>query len=145
MVWSKAADTFYYVDTPTQQIQAFDYDAETGAITRRRVIAEIPKSEGAPDGMAIDSEDHLWIALWGGAKVVRVNPLSAEVDFEVRVGALNVTSCAFGGDHLDELYITSASVGMSSEQARQFPTAGGLFRVSVPYQGVPTPRFGRDF
>ncbi|UOQ70008.1 SMP-30/gluconolactonase/LRE family protein [Hymenobacter cellulosilyticus] len=68
LIWTQDQRTMYYVDTPTQSVQAFDYDHATGAITNGRVVIRIPEADGAPDGMTIDADGHLWIALWGGAR-----------------------------------------------------------------------------
>ena len=140
---SSDASRFYYIDTPTREIVGYDFDGESGAIENRSVVAEIPQEVGSPDGMTIDSEDQLWVALFHGSAVLRVNPLSGEVTFKVEVPASNVTSCAFGGAHLDELFITTARVGLSDEAREREPLAGSLFSVSLPFRGVPARRFGR--
>jgi sugar lactone lactonase YvrE len=93
--------------------------------------------------MTIDEEDYLWVALWGGSKVLRINPHDGAVEYEVLLPAERVTSCAFGGPDLDELYITTARVGLSPEQLERQPLAGSLFRARVPFRGVPSVRFSR--
>lgn len=143
LVWSRDEGTFYYIDTPTQRVRAFDYDAESGALSNERVVFEQPRETGAPDGMTIDQDDHLWVALWGGHRVVRVDPSAGAVVYEVEVPAARVTSCAFGGPDLDDLYITTARIGAAPEQLEREPHAGSLFRAAVPFRGVPAPRFGR--
>jgi sugar lactone lactonase YvrE len=142
LVWSRDRSTFYYVDTPTQHVRAYDFDAGSGRLSNERVAVAIPRDWGAPDGMAIDESDHLWIALFGGGKVVRADPASGRFDCEVAVPARNVTSCAFGGSDLDELYVTTARIGLDPEQRRAQPLAGSLFRAKLPYRGVPAARFG---
>jgi len=144
LVWTKDRREFFYIDTPTHQIKGFDYDDATASISAERVTATIPKEIGAPDGMTIDQDDQLWVALFGGHKVVRVNPHSGEIGYEVEVGAKNVTSCSFGGKQLDELYITTARVGTNPEELERWPNAGSLFCASLPFRGVPQPRFARD-
>jgi sugar lactone lactonase YvrE len=144
LVWSRDSRRFYYIDTPTHQVFGFDFDPAGGELTNRRVVAEIPRELGAPDGMTIDEHDHLWIALWGGNSVVRVNPNGGKTDFRVTLPAENVTSCAFGGPDLDELYITTARVGLDAERRKAQPLAGCLFRARVPYRGVGSHRFARD-
>lgn len=144
LAWSRDQRHFYYIDTPTFQIQCFDYDAQTASLGDCRIAAEFPRDAGAPDGMTIDAQDGLWVALFGGSKVVRVNPVTGHVDFEVKVPAPNVTSCAFGGSNLDELFITTAGVGNSDEQRRAYPLAGSLFSVKVPFKGLPATRFARE-
>lgn len=144
IVWSRDERTLFYIDTPTQRVRAFDYDPETSALGRERVVFELPKSQGGPDGMAIDAEGHLWVALWGGRKVLRVDPATGAVGFEVLVPVDRVTSCAFGGPDLDTLYITTARVGASAEELRAQPFAGSLFAARVPFRGMPSPRFARS-
>ncbi len=144
LVWTRDARHFYYIDTPTHRVDGYDFDPKSGELSHGRVVAEIPPDLGAPDGMTIDEADHLWVALWGGSSVVRVNPTSGELEYQVMLPAHNVTSCAFGGPELDELYVTTARVGLDPERLRAQPGAGSLFRARVPYRGVGSQRFGRD-
>ena len=74
IVWTADKKTMYYNDTPTMTVQAFDYDDKTGSISNRRVAIKIPRGMGAPDGMTIDAEGKLWIALWGGYAVGCFDP-----------------------------------------------------------------------
>jgi sugar lactone lactonase YvrE len=138
IVWTADKKTMYYNDTPTGTIQGFDYDDETGAITNRRVVVRIPKGMGGPDGMTIDADNNLWVALWGGGVVGKFNPLTSELLQKVVVPAPNVSSCAFGGKNLDILYITTARAWVSEEKLKQFPLSGGLFCVKPGVRGVPT-------
>lgn len=107
MDWSPDGKTMYYIDTPTNGVDAFDYDVATGAMQNRRRLATLPH----PDGMTVDAEGFLWVALWGGDKVVRCRPDTGEVVAEVPLPANHVTSCCFGGPQLDTLYITSSGQG----------------------------------
>lgn len=136
IIWSLDNETMYYIDTPTRQVQAFDYDVSTGEISSPRVVITVPKENGSPDGMTIDEEGMLWIGHWGGSMVGRYDPESGEMIQKVDVPALNVTACAFGGENLDQLYITTASIGMNEDQLKQFPQAGGLFVVEPGVRGV---------
>jgi sugar lactone lactonase YvrE len=142
LVWSRDERHFYYIDTPTQEIWGFRYDADSGCIDEKQVIATIPKELGSPDGMTIDAGDHLWIALWNGGRVIRLDPATGRIELEIPVPARNVTSVAFGGTNLDELFITTARVGASTETLRTLPLSGSLFHVRLPYRGVPATRFG---
>lgn len=137
IIWSLDNKTMYYIDTPTRQVKAFDYDIDNGEISSPRVVITVPQENGAPDGMTIDEEGMLWIGHWGGAMVGRYNPETGELMQKIDVPALNVTACAFGGENLDKLYITTASIGMNEEQQEQFPQAGGLFVVEPGVRGVP--------
>jgi len=141
LVWTRDQRTFYYVDTPTHRIDAFDYEPTSGDIAARRTVARVSHELGAPDGMTIDAEDRLWVALFGGGAVLCIDPRDGAVQARVEVAALNVTSCAFGGADLRDLYITTARVGLSEQQLAQLPHSGSLFRVTLPVAGVPAARF----
>ena len=136
IVWTADKKTMYYNDTPTGTIQAFDYDDTNGNITNRRVAVKIPNGIGAPDGMTIDVEGNLWVALWGGGIVGKFNPLTGELLQKIKVPASNVSSCAFGGKNLDILFITTARQWMNEEQLKKFPLSGGLFSVKPGVRGV---------
>lgn len=138
LAWSADGATMYYIDTPTQCVFAFDYDLASGAVANRRVAAEIPEEEGSPDGMTIDAEGMLWIAHWGGWQVSRWNPATGEKLLAVPVPAAQVTSCAFGGERLDQLYITTARIGLGEAELAGQPHAGGLFCAAVGVRGLPT-------
>lgn len=142
LAWDTSGTTFYYVDTPTRQITAYDHDPGTGAISNRRVIFTIPEALGAPDGMTIDSEGCLWVALWGGAAVIRVDPTSGEILHTVRVPAPRVTSCTFGGEDLGTLYITTARSGMDEAELQTYPQAGGIFTIRPGAKGAPVTLHG---
>jgi len=138
LVWSADKKTMYYVDSPTYTVQAFDYDDQTGEITNGRVVIRIPAAVGGtPDGMAIDAEGKLWIAIWGGAAVVRCDPATGAVLQRVEVPALNVTSVAFGGKNLETLYITTVREWQTPEQLGKYPLSGGIFSVQPGVRGVP--------
>jgi len=136
LVWSKDRQVFYFIDSPTYKVHAYDYDVLTGDIKNKRTVAKIDSAIGLPDGMAIDEEDHLWVALFDGGKVIRINPMTGKTVFEVILPAPKITSCAFGGNDLDELYITSASYLMSPDELKRYPYAGSLFKAKVPFKGV---------
>ncbi|AOW94140.1 gluconolactonase [Rhodococcus sp. WMMA185] len=132
MGWSPDGSTVYYVDTPTQRIDAFDY--ADGTFSGRRTVVHVDPKKGAPDGLAIDSEGGLWLALWGGGAVhhyTREGTLADVIELPVP----RVTSCAFGGQALDELYITTSRIGTDLDA---HPEAGALFRVSDVVPGMPT-------
>jgi sugar lactone lactonase YvrE len=141
IVWTQDLQTMYYVDTPTRRVDRFDYDHETGEIANRRVAVHIPEGMGFPDGMTIDREGMLWVCLWQGGKVSRWDPETGELLQTLDLPAANVTSCAFGGENLDQLYVTTARIGVTDEQLQQQPLAGGLFRAKVGVSGVPAFEF----
>jgi len=137
IVWSADAKTMYFVDTVLPQVDAFDYDKATGAISNRRTVVHIPEGVGQPDGMTIDADDNLWIAMWGGWKVLGYNPRTGQPVGVVDVPAAQVTSCAFGGPNLEELYITSAWIDLSDGARALQPLAGGIFVARPGVKGVP--------
>jgi sugar lactone lactonase YvrE len=140
--WSLDSKTMYYIDTPTCRVRAFDFDMESGNISHGRTAIDIVKDMGFPDGMTIDATGMLWIALWKGGCVTQWNPDTGTLLRKITVPALNVTSCAFGGDDLDTLYITSASVDMSPEEKARYPLAGSLFKAIPGVCGTPSFFFG---
>jgi sugar lactone lactonase YvrE len=133
--WSPDARTMYYIDSVTFGIDAFDFDEESGDVSRRHRLVDLPRTWGLPDGMTVDADGCLWVAFWGGSVVRRFDPAGeplAVVEFPVT----QVTSCAFGGDDLADLYVTSAMTGLTSDELRSQPTAGGLFRVRPGAAGL---------
>ena len=141
LAWDPDGMTFYYIDSPTREVAAFDYDADSGTISNRRPIITIPDGEGFPDGMTIDAEGKLWIALWQGWGVVRYDPKSGERLGKIDLPVEKVTSCAFGGENFDKLYITSARIGLELATLEKQPFAGGLFRADVEASGLPATPF----
>jgi sugar lactone lactonase YvrE len=141
LAWSDDAATMYYIDSPTQRIDAFSYAADTGEIRDRRPVVHIPAELGSPDGLTIDADGGLWVALWGGGAVHRY--LDGRLDRVIRLPVSQPTSCTFGGPDLDELYVTSAWKGLSPDLRRAEPLAGALLRVRPGVRGVP-PSFFRD-
>ncbi len=137
LAWDADGRTFYYIDSPTREVAAFDYDAETGGLSDRRVAIPIPDGEGFPDGMTIDAEGKLWIALWGGWGVVRYDPRSGERLGKIDLPVEKVTSCTFGGADLDELYVTSARIDLDEAALEQQPLAGAVFKIDPGVSGLP--------
>ena len=89
------------------------------------------------DGMAIDQEGMIWVAFWGGSVVKRFDPNSGQQIDSIELPVTQVTACAFGGDHLDELYITTAALGLDDTALAQQPLAGSLFKVKTSVKGLP--------
>lgn len=142
LAWSPDHKSLYYIDTPTREVKAFDYDLSTGQIANPRAVIQVPEALGWPDGMTSDLEGDLWIAMWGGAQVTRWNPQDGKLLEQIPLPAKNVTSCVFGGDHLNELYITSARKGLDNADLTAYRHSGSLMRVQTRVQGMPTFEFG---
>jgi sugar lactone lactonase YvrE len=134
--WSPDGRSMYYIDSATYGVDELDFDAVSGSVSNRRRLVEIPTTWGLPDGMTIDRDGFLWIALWGGSELRRFAP-DGHVTGVVEFPVTQVTSCAFGGDELSELYVTSARIGLTDEQLRQQPHAGALFRFRPDVPGLP--------
>ncbi len=136
MAWS--GERFYYIDSPTQMVQVFDYDGEKGAISNARKLAEIDKKIGTPDGMTIDQNGNLWVALYGGSKVIQIDGDSGAMVNEVSVPAPHVTSCTFGGEDFKTLFITTARENMTEAQLAEFPESGSVFAAELEVGGQAT-------
>jgi sugar lactone lactonase YvrE len=133
--WSDDGRTMYYIDSVTYGIDVFDVDPDDGEVSRRRRLVDLPREWGLPDGMTVDAEGCLWVAFYGGGTVRRLGPdggLRSMVELPVTL----VTSCAFGGPDLSDLYVTSARGGLSKDELRHQPSAGGLFRVHPGVTGL---------
>jgi len=129
----------YFIDSSPRTVTAFDYDVATGSATNPRVVIQTPEKMGYPDGMTIDVEDKLWIAHWQGSCVARWDPTNGSLLSTIQLPVSKVSSCAFGGANLTDLYITSASIGTD---VKQEPLAGSLFIVrNVGIRGVPANEF----
>ena len=139
--WDPAGTLLYYVDTPTGCVDVLDYDGVTGRAVNRRTLIHIDEKHGYPDGLTVDAEGCVWVALWGGSCVRRYTP-SGELDRCLYLPVTQVTSCAFGGLDLDELYITSATHGMTEAQLEAEPAAGSLFRCRPGVKGQLSHRYG---
>lgn len=139
--WSPDNTRMYYIDTPTSGVDVFDYDSSTGAIDNRRRLITVPSDAGHPDGMTVDSEGYLWVALWGGGAVHRYAP-DGSLDRIVQVPATNTSSCAFGGADLTDLYITTAA-HPAPDNVDEHEHAGALFVYRPGVAGLPTNSYRR--
>ncbi len=133
MGFSPDLKTLYYTDSFAREIYSFDYDIETGSLVNRRIFATIPESHGLPDGMAVDQQGCVWSALWDGFGLVRFDQdgnIAVRVQFPTR----KVSSLTFGGDDLQDIYVTTASGNTKHEDGA---AAGSLFRVRLEANGRP--------
>ena len=115
---------------------SYDYNNTSGDISNERVVVEIPEELGFPDGMTIDAEDMVWAGMWNGNAVIRFNPKTGEILQKIEIPAHNVTSCAFGGENLETLYVTTAKIDMTNEELEKYPLAGSVFKVNPGVKGV---------
>jgi sugar lactone lactonase YvrE len=130
--WSPDGNLAYYVDSATQQIDVFDYDRGLG-LSHRRSFVRIPEASGTPDGLTVDADGFVWVALWGGSAIHRYRPDGA-LDRIVAMPVSQVTAITFGGPQLDELFITTSREGLPSGAE---PRAGALFHYLPRVKGQP--------
>jgi len=143
LAWSNDKTQFYYIDSQLHRVDAFDYDDESGTLSNRRIAIELKDAKGFPDGCTIDVDGMLWIAFWEGGRIDRYNPKNAQLIETIKIpGVEKVTSCTFGGENLDELYITTASIGYSEKELEQQEHAGSLLRIKINHtKGLTTNYF----
>lgn len=140
IAWSPDDRTMYFADSWTHTIYSFDFDLSDGILGNRRVFAKLSASSGVPDGATVDSEGFLWSANFDGGCITRYAP-DGRVARIIQMPVQRPTSCAFGGEDLSILYVTSASVDLTGQQRVVASLAGGLFAVDVGVKGLPEPRF----
>ncbi len=133
--WNADATKMFYIDTPTQNVRAYDYDLESGAISNARVAVDTAAHgyESSPDGMTIDADGMLWVAFCHGACVVRFDPRTNKELQRVDLPCIETTACAFGGENLDRLFVTTGIKADLNE-----PDAGKVFVIDgLGVKGVP--------
>lgn len=140
--WSPDGRTMYYIDTATRRVDQMEFDNSTGTVRSRRPLITLGSSEGYPDGMTVDSDGYLWIALFDGWGVQRYAP-DGRSDRRIDLPAAQVTSVAFGGDDLDELFITTGQENFPAGGKRDQPHAGSVFRCRPGVKGRLGNRFGQ--
>jgi sugar lactone lactonase YvrE len=138
--WSVDGTTMYFVDSAHQRVDAFDYDLDTGTPSNRRPLVVITEDDGCPDGLTIDAEGSLWVALWDGGQVRRYDSLG-RLSGIVSVPVRRVSSCTFGGPDLRDLFITTARVGLDAATLAAYPDSGGIYRCRPGPVGRPVARF----
>jgi sugar lactone lactonase YvrE len=134
--WSPDGRLMYYVDSPTRRVDVFDVDRETGLVARRRPFVDLARAAGFPDGLAVDADGGVWVALWDGGAVHRYTPAGV-LDRVIGVPAARTTACAFGGSGLGDLYVTTATVGLDPERLAAEPLAGSVFVLPGAGSGLP--------
>ena len=136
LAWNNADNRLFYIDTLTNKIDQFDYNATTGTISERNTLVDIPEAQGLPDGMCIDTNETLWVALWDGHGVQAYDSATGEIIARIDVPTGKVTSCCFGGPELDTLLITTANPDNENNT-----TAGQLYTCQTGTTGITSPLF----
>jgi len=139
--WSPDGASMYFVDTPTRTIDVYDYDLATGTASARRPFVRFDGEGGNPDGLTVDAEGRVWVAMCHGG-AVRCYEASGTLADVIAFPVKKVTSVAFGGPALDELYVTSGSWAFTPRDWQEQPHAGALFRCRPGATGRPPHRFG---
>ncbi|KAL5236844.1 hypothetical protein ACI65C_004254 [Semiaphis heraclei] len=143
MTWSLDNKLFYYIDTYKYAIEAYDFDLISGNICNGRVIFDFKCKNitGDPDGMTIDTNGNLWVACFNSDHILKINPNTSTLMTTIEFPAYQITSVAFGGPNLDQLYVTTASYNTTDVQKSKLPYSGTVFRVidtcSTGFNGVP--------
>jgi sugar lactone lactonase YvrE len=135
--WSPDGSRMYYVDSPVRRVDVFDYDPATGRADHRRPFADLSAFDGVPDGLTVDADGCVWVAIWGGGVLRRFAPDGSQ-DSVIAVPVSQPTSCAFGGPGMTDLYVTTASVGLSEAELSEQPLAGRLLRLHPGPVGLPS-------
>jgi sugar lactone lactonase YvrE len=135
--WSPDGSRMYYADSPVRRIDMFDYDPAAGEAVARRVFTDLSAFDGVPDGLTVDADGFVWVAMWGGGVLRRFAPDGTQ-DAVLQVPVSQPTSCAFGGPGMGDLYVTSASVGLTAAELESQPLAGRLLRLRPGPVGLPS-------
>ena len=138
--WSPSGRRFYFIDSPTRRVDMFAFDPATGALEDRRPFAAVEVEGAVPDGLAVDAEGGVWVALHGGWGLHHYSP-EGELVAVVALPVARVTSCCFGGGHLRDLYVTTRREGLSTAERAAQPLAGALLRLDAGVAGLPTHAF----
>ena len=140
LAFSPDGRTLYHSDSRKDQVYAWDFDRETGAIRNQRSFIEMDGREGRPDGAAVDAQGYYWICHVGAWHVARYAP-DGRIDRVIGLPVQRPTMCAFGGKNLDVLYVTSATYPLPEKALAKQPLAGSLFAIDVGVRGLPEPFF----
>ncbi|MFH5878267.1 SMP-30/gluconolactonase/LRE family protein [Arthrobacter sp. NA-172] len=124
--WSPDGQTFYFTDSTTKRLDAYDFDIDTGEISNGRVLVDLPDPIATPDGIAVDAEGTIWVAMWDGGCVHRFSTKGRLLE-TLDLPVTRPTSVAFGGPALNQLFITSARNGLTPRQLQDQPHAGAIF------------------
>lgn len=140
IAWSPDERLVYFNDTLSRGTDVFEYDIEAGLLSNRRRFVDIDRESGLPDGLAVDAEGGVWVALFNGGQVRRYSPDGKWIGL-VSLPVERVTSCNFGGPDLKDLYITTADFSLHDDGMPHEPEAGFIFRCRPGVEGLPSHKF----
>ena len=129
--WTADQKTLFYTDSPKYKLEQFDFDPATGRLSNRRTFTDIPPEWGKPDGLTLDENDDIWLALWDGHRVVHMDHKTAEVIESIEFPCPKVSCCAFGGTDMKTLFVTTAGM----DDVEKYPQAGQTFAVKMSVSG----------
>ena len=133
LCWNADLSLFYFIDSAKQSIEVFDFDSQKIKLTNRRTLYKIPDEHVYPDGMCIDRNGNLWVALWNGHGVICIDAVTGAVLQKLELPCRKATSCCFGGENLDELYVTTDS---RDEDLSKYPLSGHVFKFQLDVLGL---------
>jgi len=134
--WNADYTEMYYIDSGSPEVRAYQFDVASGSLGACRTAIQLGDTGGVPDGMSIDQEGMLWVAEWGGSRVACWNPDNGQMLGTIPMPVLQPSSCAFGGESYDKLFITTAAEGLDDSQRKAAPTTGSLFQIEDGLGGV---------
>ena len=137
--WNRDSSQMFFVDSLMQSVQRYDYNLDSGNLSNPRVLIKFKDEDGIPDGLTIDQEGSLWVAMWGGSQILKINSAGL-IEESIQLPVTKVTSMTFGGKDLQDLYITTARYELSASELSAQPLAGSLFRVRTEVPGFPENR-----
>lgn len=141
LTWSLNNDILYHIDSTSRNIKSYKFDLQKGNIIYEKVTIQVPEVMGLPDGMTVDEEGMLWVAHWGGFGVCRWNPSTGELLTKIELPVPHISSCTFGGEGFEYLFITSACKSLSKEEQERYPLSGSIFVVKPGIKGFPSNKF----
>jgi sugar lactone lactonase YvrE len=134
--WSPDESILYLAESDARRVSRFAFDVDAGRLGASEPFLELPADDGLPDGIAVDEDGGVWVAIWGAGEVRRYSP-AGEPTIRVACPVSQTSSCAFGGPDRRTLFVTSAREGLSADALRAEPLAGSVFRARVPHAGLP--------
>lgn len=136
--WDPVRNIMYYIDSANQSVSQFNYDSKTGQISNEETVYTFKETDGLPDGMTIDQQGMLYVALFKGGVVAKIDPFQKKWIDSITLPTSTVTSCAFGGENLKTLFMTTALAPLNDYERHQEPTAGHMFSVDLEVGGYKT-------
>ena len=142
ITWSLNKEKLYHIDSNSRSIKSYLFDPSQGSITFEKIAVQVPERFGLPDGMTVDEEGMLWVAHWGGFGVYRWDPNTGQLLAKIDLPVPQVSSCTFGGDAYEYLFITSARINLTEGEQEKYPLSGSVFVVKPGVRGLPPNKFG---